>query len=356
MKFETLSLDQAIDRVHQKLGCKDPAEIARIVSAVLSLEVAPEYVRERLDEVIPRAQAQLAALQRDPGITQRTDAWYAARGTLVTASDFAQACNRGKFGTQKAWFAKKTGFDAEPFDPYCPPLLFGTMMEPCAQAIYALQNNTRVHEFGLLRHPTIPHVGASPDGITDNGVLVEFKVPWRRKIDGTISTQYLEQCQGQMAVCGLRECDFHETKMEMRATWAELLAEVEARPHRTFYGWVVQRRPPGTTAPSFTYSPVGSAGAGKRAEEVPPPPRVDPEADGLGPFVEYHHWFCDFTNTLRLHRDDEMLERLFGEIEKVWAKVQAYKSDRELYEREVNFKKERKDSQPITGYSFLEVT
>jgi putative phage-type endonuclease len=357
MKFETISLDQAIDRLYQCLT-KDPSEIARIVGAVLSIEVAEDYVCHRIDVVYPAAQAQLAVLQRDPGITQRTDAWYAARGTLITASDFAQACNRGKFGTQKAWYAKKTGWDDAPFDPYCPPLLFGTMMEPCAQAIYSLQNNVRVHEFGLLRHPTIPHVGASPDGITDNGVLVEFKVPWRRKIDGTISTQYLEQCQGQMSVCGLQECDFHETKVEMVPTWEELIETVESRPHKTYYGWVIQRRPPNTTSPKFTYSPVGWAGGGKRADpaQVPAPPEVNPAVDGLGPFVEYHHWYCAFTNTLRLHRDDEHLDRIFGELDKVWAKVQAYKEDRELYNREVNIKKERKDSQPITGYSFLEVT
>ena len=166
---------------------------------------------------ILRDRAIVRDLLVSPGIEQRTPEWYAARDGLITASDFAQALGQGKFGTQKDFFVKKVRPDSIPgFDPNASPALkWGVMFEPVANDIYSGRNGgIAIHEFGLLRHPKIPHIGASPDGITDAGVMVEIKCPFQRRINGEVPHQYYCQIQGQLAVCGLRRCDYLECEFE----------------------------------------------------------------------------------------------------------------------------------------------
>ena len=63
--------------------------------------------------------------------------------------------------------------------------------------------SVEVFEFGILRHPTIECLGASPDGISDIGIMLEIKCPWKRKKTETIPEQYYYQIQGQLDVCSL---------------------------------------------------------------------------------------------------------------------------------------------------------
>lgn len=353
-QHETLCPDQAIDRIYKKLT-KDPAEIARIASVVLSTTVSEQYVRNRIEVDIPRAQAQVAKLLLSPGIAQRTDAWYAARTTMITASDAAQALGKSKFGSARAYFMKKT-YDPEPFNPLQPACMFGTRWEPISQELYARRHNTHIHEFGLLKHPSIPNIGASPDGISTEGTMLEIKTPWKRVIDGSVPDMYYHQVQIQLSVCELDCCDYFECKIVEFPSWEELLAAVAKRKHATEYGWCIQRRPDGLL-PVYTYSPIAVAGGGKAPDpaDLGPPPPTD-LADGQGPFVEVHYWMFDLCNTVRIPRDDDFLATRFQELQRVWEKVQAYKEDRELYDREINPKREKANAEAITGYSFLDVT
>ena len=162
--------------------------------------------------------AQLASLLKNPGITQRTPEWYTARESLLTASDMAQALGKGKFGTRDDLLWHKVLRTSKPrpgpgeFDPFS----WGIMFEPIACQLYAAsRNNIPVHDFGLLRHPTLACFGCSPDGVNDLGVMLEIKVPIRRKITGEIVEQYWIQMQGQMEVCDLNQCDF----IELEVVW-----------------------------------------------------------------------------------------------------------------------------------------
>lgn len=157
----------------------------------------------------------LCSLLKNRGIEQRTSQWYEARGTMITASDFAQAVGQAKFGTEEEFYEKKCGYVEREFDQSAPPLRWGIMFEDVACELYSyLNGNVKVHNFGLLRHPTKPFIGASPDGITSDGIMVEIKCPWRRKINGSIPIQYYYQIQGQLEVCDLKECDYFECEFE----------------------------------------------------------------------------------------------------------------------------------------------
>jgi hypothetical protein len=90
---------------------------------------------------------------------------------------------------------------------------WGVTYEPVACALYEQRNGCQVHEFGLRPHPRIPRFGASPDGITDQGIMLEIKCPYTRRIDGRISKTYMTQIQTQLDTAELKECDFLECKI-----------------------------------------------------------------------------------------------------------------------------------------------
>ena len=151
-------------------------------------------------------------LRKLPKIQQRTMCWYEMRNRLITASDMAQALGHGKFGTVKDFIKKKCGYQEEKINFDSPPLKWGIMYEDVAAQIYSHRHNVEVYEFGLLTHPKIPFFGASPDGISDLGVMLEIKCPFKRNIDGTIPLQYYYQIQGQLDVCDLNCCGYLECK------------------------------------------------------------------------------------------------------------------------------------------------
>jgi hypothetical protein len=45
--------------------------------------------------------------------------------------------------------------------------------------------------------------------------MTEIKCPFKRKITGEVPDYYELQMQGQMAVCGLKECDYIECEMQV---------------------------------------------------------------------------------------------------------------------------------------------
>ena len=174
-------------------------------------------IYERVRAVL-RYRKQLARLLKIPQVPQRSPAWYALRRERLTASSAAQAMERGKFGTRHELLCSKVGEilgQPVPFDSNAPPLRWGVMLEPMAARTYAQRKGgVRLHEFGMLPHPALDCFGASPDNISDLGIMVEYKCPYRRKMDGSIPEQYEIQMQGQLAVCGLEECDYVECDIE----------------------------------------------------------------------------------------------------------------------------------------------
>jgi hypothetical protein len=87
--------------------------------------------------------------------------------------------------------------------------------------------NVKVEDFGLMMHPTIDFLGASPDGIICRtkldgihktkyvGRMLEIKCPLSRKInmsgpikDHICPLHYWIQVQLQLECCNLEECDF----------------------------------------------------------------------------------------------------------------------------------------------------
>ena len=147
----------------------------------------------------------LNELRNRPLIKQRTPEWFKLREDRLTASDLYDAIKNPQSLAKKK--LKVVTFNSSGV----PALKWGTMYEPMATRIYSTMVNKEIFEFGLVINEDIKHFGASPDGITEEGIMIEIKCPIKRKIiDGTIPDKYYYQIQGQLAVCKLKECDYVE--------------------------------------------------------------------------------------------------------------------------------------------------
>ena len=148
-------------------------------------------------------------LKERPLIKQRTDEWFKLRENRLTASDLYDAVNSPISLIKKK--LKNVSFNSHAI----PALKWGCMFEQVACNIYSHINSTNVNEFGLLTNDNINNFGASPDGITDEGIMIEIKCPYSREIkDNVIPEKYYYQMQGQMAVCELDICDYIECKFK----------------------------------------------------------------------------------------------------------------------------------------------
>lgn len=170
--------------------------IMKTLSPILDGTIRESDVVERI-AVRARMSDHVRTLPK--GIEQRTPAWYAARESLITASNFNEAAARPEQFLKKKLDAKAfKGSDAT---------RWGVKYEEVANMQYCHYNRAQVLEYGLLIHPEHEHLGASPDGITDYGVMVEIKCPYSKTL-ADIPDDYYAQMQGQMECTGLTECDF----------------------------------------------------------------------------------------------------------------------------------------------------
>lgn len=151
----------------------------------------------------------LKILLNYPLIEQRTKEWFDKRKKCLTASDLLEGISKNN----KLLAKKKAGVYIDNTDfTSIPPLKWGTMFEDMAIREYSqINNNIKIHEFGLIDNNNIENFAASPDGISELGIMIEIKCPYSRKIKkNVIPEKYYYQIQGQLAVCNLSECDYVE--------------------------------------------------------------------------------------------------------------------------------------------------
>jgi hypothetical protein len=89
---------------------------------------------------------------------------------------------------------------------------WGIEHEPLAKMEYEMRTGRAITDVGFVDHPTIENLGASPDGLVEDG-LVEVKCPTTSThleyiLDGGIPAEYVPQMTLQL-LCTQREwCDF----------------------------------------------------------------------------------------------------------------------------------------------------
>jgi len=184
-----------------------------------------------------------------PQPEQRSKEWFDFRYSMITASDIATALGENPYEPPDGLIIKKCDPDF-PFqdNKYCH---HGKKYEPTATMIYEHIYNTKITEFGCLKHPKCEFLGASPDGIAsksslDNkfcpmlGRMLEIKCPLTREIktkgliDGDVCPHYYYcQVQIQEECCELEDCDFWQVRLEEYETRDEYLKDVNPKSKNT---------------------------------------------------------------------------------------------------------------------------
>jgi putative phage-type endonuclease len=152
---------------------------------------------------------------------QRTAKWFAVRSEMITASEVYKA-----FGSPSARRELILG-KLEPSQPsegnvISAPLIWGTRLEPVAKRLFEERTKCKVHDVACVRHPRIPYLGASPDGLIEptngdqqrHGRLVEFKCPISRPMTNGVPEAYWHQMQMQMECTGIDECEYVEFRFK----------------------------------------------------------------------------------------------------------------------------------------------
>ena len=160
---------------------------------------------------------------------QRTKEWYEFRWNLLTASSIWKAMDSSAMINSLIYDkCKPINILSKSSVNINSPFHQGHKYEPLSIMMYEYLYNTKIGEFGCIRHDNIPFLGASPDGINIDeknkryGRLLEIKNPVSdRLLNGIPKKDYWIQMQIQMEVWCLDECDFLETRFKTYETEEE---------------------------------------------------------------------------------------------------------------------------------------
>jgi putative phage-type endonuclease len=166
-------------------------------------------------------------LKSKPQPEQRTNEWYEFRHNLITASNAYKAFESDSMKNQLIYEkcqpiktvhgASDTQNQSKQVNINT-PFHWGQKYEPVSVMIYEYIYNTKIGDFGCIKHDKYSFLGASPDGINIDpnnekyGVMLEIKNIVNREITGIPKKEYWVQTQLQMETCDLDECDFLETR------------------------------------------------------------------------------------------------------------------------------------------------
>lgn len=170
-------------------------------------------------------------LRAKPQPVQKSKEWFDARNTRITASEAACCIPKirettlvyeklfnvsFKYDATKNWSTYDTKEDyiinkcrtfyGENLFNDNKYTLHGKKYEEISCRLYRIVYNTPVIEFGLLPHPRLNWLAASPDGIDPSGIMLEIKNP--NKMYTIPSLTYFTQMQIQMETADLDLCDF----------------------------------------------------------------------------------------------------------------------------------------------------
>lgn len=145
---------------------------------------------------------------------QRTPEWYAVRRDMLTASDAAAALGIKPYpsyrGCPRRDLVRKKVTNAPVNNMF---VMHGQKYEDEARDWIAEAMGETILEVGLVRHKEHAWLGASPDGVTLTGKLVEIKCPLKRPIKpGYVPEHYYAQMQVQMEVCDVDVTIYGEYK------------------------------------------------------------------------------------------------------------------------------------------------
>jgi len=289
-------------------------------------------------------------LKSIPQDEQRTAGWYIFRNKLITASaawkvfktescinqliyekckplainitanhDDVDDMEREKEKDKEHIIVEKTFVNTNS------PLHWGQKYEKLSVMLYEARNNTKVGEFGCIKHPKYDFLGASPDGINVDpasslyGRMLEIKNVFNREITGIPIEEYWIQTQLQMQVCDCDECDFLETcfkEYEDEAAFihdssSDIDTEFHLTSAKTLKGVIAYFMKDGK--PFYEYAPLYLTHEeyDRWCEEI-----IDKNA-GIT-WLKNIYWYLNQYSCVLIRKNDIWFESAIKKIENVW--------------------------------------
>ena len=279
---------------------------------------------------------------------QRTKEWYEYRNNCLTASNiwkiFGSESNKNSIIYEKC--KEQTLHISSSFSVNS--LQWGIKYEKVSQKIYETKNNTKVGEFGCIRHPQYPFIGASPDGINIDkkspiyGRMLEIKNIVNREITNTPKIEYWIQMQIQMETCDLDECDFVETRIkEYTGDYAESLFNMDNL--HEYKGVILLFLDRETSSTFYEYSELFSQDIFLDLEMIQEWIEQTKEKNKEKySFYEKKYWYLDQFSCILCKRDKEWFQNSLPQIENIWNIIE--KERIEGFEHREPKKKEKKQN------------
>jgi putative phage-type endonuclease len=254
---------------------------------------------------------------------QRSPEWYIFRENMITASDWGKVM--GYIGTDVELLRNKLGVTQFKGNA---ATQFGTKYEPVATSIYERRMDKKIIDFGCLRHPNpdLFFLGASPDGISEDGVMLEIKCPTSREILPIPTTYYWAQMQGQMEICDLERCDFLECKIEEYADEESYLEDMSQDGSRESGVVASFKKKDGTFL--HEYSPFFLKGEPLQEwiiNHIREKTLLPKFADRLE-YLGASYWYIKFYQCVPVFRDREWFAEAKVKLAEFYEKWQYYKS------------------------------
>jgi putative phage-type endonuclease len=320
-------------------------------------------------EDIVRNHEIIKKLDAAPQPEQRSPEWFAMRETMITASDMATAIEENPYQRPLDLIKKKchiTGYTPNKYTEW------GVKYEPVADLVYKYIIGKEIKEYGLLKHDTISMIGASPDGITADGIMVEIKCPFCRKITGIVPHYYWIQIQIQLEVCDLEWCHFEECGLSEYETEEEFMLDTnqEGKEYLTYdnknKGVVIVGSNDENYKLEYFYSEITltyeelNKWINQKIDEICENPKLS--------YIKTTYWKLDTFSCVKVKRDQEWFQEALPKIYKFWDQLTYYKDHfQELLDFIYEKKKKKymfldsddeepskKKENPISNYMFLD--
>ena len=292
-------------------------------------------------------QEQVERLKKIPQPEQRSPEWYEMRNGMISASDAGTVLLKtSKYGGDRySIIFKKCG--AESKFASGAAIDWGIKYENVAKQIYELRNQIEVVEFGCIKHPTIDFLGASPDGITNDGIMLEIKCPSSRVIDGIIPEGYYCQVQMQLEVCELDRCDFLECKLKEYTSEDDYINDNFNG--NNFYnsigfekGVVAEYFVLADKKYKFDYSPIGILGQDLEDWKNKAMSKYEHMNDKSIIFASFSYWYLEEVSCIPIYRNQEWFNNVYPVLKKCWDEIIYYRNlDNGLYYLNIEAQKYR---------------
>ena len=282
----------------------------------------------------------IAFLKEQEQPEQKTKEWYQFRYNLITASNLWKV-----FGTESQVnsliYEKCKPLQEISHDSLqSGPLFWGIKYEPVTVMIYEDMFNTKVDDFGCIKHGNYPFIGASPDGINVDetnirfGRMVEIKNIYNREITGIPKKEYWIQMQLQMEVCKLETCDFVETRIKEFDDMEEYL---DKREEYEYNGIVLEFLPKfkpcdlssneqvlNNNKKKLFHMVLDNSKSKNEIEEIINKTKEDNENFYL---LGVSYWYLDEFSCVLVKRNELWFKKSLSEIENVWNIIEKERVD-----------------------------